>query len=168
MSRLRAIPVWARWLLTIIAYLIAAAVVIAVIHGGGSTGRPAQAEADAEAEANREGRIAIAEDEAPHHASLRPGAGAATALERAIAADVGARISQHDLTGPLQGVHCVTSGAPLGSRTPFRCTVHSAGLSYTFVAVADEATSELTWCKLDSPPTPGAPLEVPASSSCRA
>lgn len=165
---LRALPLWARWVLTVLAYALVAVAIVVIVHDVNTSSNASRSEADAEAEANREGQIAIRQDEAPHVAALGADVSAQTALQRAIATDARARVVHGQLTGPLQSVRCVPAGVAHDRRRPFRCTVESAGNPYPFVAVADQRTKQLTWCKVDPPPTPGAPLEVPVSASCRA
>jgi hypothetical protein len=163
-------PLWARWVMTIVAFAIAIAVIAIVARsgGGGSAGGASPSEeALAVAEANSEGRTAIAEDEAPHTSRLRPGAALEAALQRAIAGDVAGRIRTGQLTGPLQGVRCRASGPVNAGRRPYGCTVLSAGIRYQFVAVADQRALLLTWCKVDPPPAAEDPLEVPVSPRCR-
>ena len=163
-------PLWARWVLTILGFaVLIVAIAIFVRHVNHESSASRTESATAEEEANREAEIVIAEDQAPHTAALHPGSGLTTrtALERAIAGDVHARIDDGQLTGPLQYMHCRASGASRGGREPFRCTVRSAGIAYPFLAVADERQGELTWCKVDPPPAPGA-TEAPVSSRCRA
>ncbi|HTW42685.1 MAG TPA: hypothetical protein VMD79_10260 [Solirubrobacteraceae bacterium] len=172
LSWFRALPLRTRWLLTIVVYaaVIAAIVIVVRDDGGGSegSGGSAHAEAAANAQANRVGRVAIAQDEAPHSARLAPGVPLRVALERAISADVRRRVVHGELTGPLQGVSCGAPAPAVAGRRQLSCTARSAGLNYPFVGVADERTEELTWCKIDPPAQPGAPLEVPVSPRCRA
>jgi hypothetical protein len=177
-------PLWARWVLTILGFAVLVVVIAIVVHKVNHESTAPTAESvTAEKEANREAEIVIAQDQEPHTAALRApatgseGSGSAsgsasatrTALERAIAGDVNARIDDGALTGPLQSIRCQTSGAASGGRQPFRCTVRSAGITYPFLAVANERRGELTltWCKVDPPPTPGA-TEAPVSPRCRA
>jgi hypothetical protein len=160
-------PLWARWVITIVVFAIAITAIAIIARSGGS-GDSQQSEFDATLEANREGRIAIAQDEAPHVAALASGVSAQAALERSIASDVHERIHHGALTGPLQSVRCRESGPQDGGRHPFRCTVRSAGITYPFVGVLAERTMELTWCKVDPPPVANASLEVPVSARCRA
>lgn len=165
-------PLWARWLLTILAFVVLIVAVGVLVRsagsGGGGISGSARSEAAAEAEANREGQIVVAQDQAPHVAPLRSGVAAQVALTRAIATDVNNRIEHGALTGPLQSVHCRASGSPHAGRRPFRCTVRSAGIAYPFLGVLDERARELTWCKVDPSPVANAPLEVPVSPRCRA
>lgn len=174
-QRLRSIlhpPLWARWTITIVAFAVGITVVIVVNDSAGGSSTPSRSEAAAQAAANREGEIAIKQDEAPHEAPLSPaaatGAAAGGALERAIAADVRHRVQHGELTGPLQSVRCKSSAAARSDRTPFSCEVRSAGIDYEFVGVADARTARLTWCKVDPPTTTGESLEVPVSARCRA
>jgi hypothetical protein len=171
LQRFRSLPLRTRWLITLVGYaLVIAAIALVVrgVNGGGGSGGPSASEAAAVAEANRVGRIAITQDEAPHSSSLAPGVPAQVALEHAVGADVRERIAHGQLTGPLQSVSCELSGPAHAGGRQLTCTVRSAGLSYPFVGVADARTRELTWCKVDPPPVANAPLEVPVSPRCRA
>jgi hypothetical protein len=160
-------PLWARWLLTIFAFavLTVAAVVFVHAHSEG-TSAPTKSEREAEVEANREGNVVIEEDQAPHAARLSAGVATLAALERAISGDAHGRIQAGNLTGPFQSVHCEAKGAA-GANRAFRCTVHAAGVAYPYLAVLNERTRQLIWCKVDPPPVSGA-SEVPVSARCRA
>ena len=161
----RRLPLWARWALAIVvAMAVTAGIAIAIDRAGPP---PSESEAGAEAEVTRAADIAIAEDEAPHLASLSPGSASASALEGAIARDIHRRIADGQLTGPLQSVACRAVGAGSAGREPYRCTVRSAGIAYPFLAVVDERRQRLAWCKVDRPPVVDGP-EIPISASCRA
>jgi hypothetical protein len=164
----RALPLWLRWVLILAFYAVVIALIVVAVSGGGSGKTGLSSEAKAENEANREGRLAIAQDEAPHTAPLSAPADALAELERAVTANVRARIAHGELTGPFQSVRCQSSGAAQGGRSPFSCTARSAGIAYPFVAVADPRARVLTYCKVDPPPVANEPLEVPVSASCRA
>ena len=161
------LPLWARWLVAILVYLVAIAVVVIVVHSLASegSGSARKAEVSAVNEANRVGKLAIAQDEAPHTARAPVGAQAGAALQGVIAADVKRRIGHGELTGPLQSVSCVRSGSALAGALPFRCTAKGAAIDYEFRAVAG-ASGQLTWCKLDVAPEGDAALEVPLSPRC--
>jgi hypothetical protein len=160
-------PLWARWLLTILAFavLIFAAVVVVRNYSEGSSA-PTKSEREAEVEANREGNIVVEQDQAPHTAPLRSGVPTRVALERAITADARRRIQSGELTGPLQSVRCGPSGSSHAGRRAVHCAVRSAGVTYPFLAVLDEPAHRLTWCKVD-PPANGA-TAIPVSARCRA
>ncbi len=160
----RRLPLWARWLTTICVYVVVVGAVVLVVHDLASerSGAGTKAEASAQAEADKEGQVAIAEDQAPHSAPLARGVPVIESLQRAIAGDVRARIVHGELTGPLQGVHC----ASRARTTTFSCTVTSAGIGYEFRAAANAKNATVTWCKVDKAPEGDAALEVPVSPSC--
>ncbi len=170
-QRYRALPLWGRWLVTIVVYGVAIAAVVIVIRGGvsgGGGGVTTQSEAKAEAQANHEAQIVIEEDQGPHVATWRSHTPAPIALKDAITGDVNARIATQQLTGPLQSVHCAPSGAASTGRVAYRCTVTTAGIAYPFLAVADRHAGRLTWCKVDPPPSFGGSTTIPISSRCKA
>jgi hypothetical protein len=161
-------PLWARWAAAIVVAIAVIAGVVIAVNRAGPEG-VAASEGGAEAEVSREADIAITEDQAPHMADLRSGAAAGSALKQAIAVDVRQRISKSLLSGPLQAVSCSQAGATIAGRAPYHCTVRSAGISYLFLAVVDEHSRRLTWCKLDAPPAGvRSGPEIPISASCRA
>jgi hypothetical protein len=159
-------PLWARWLLTLLAFALLIVAIRIVVHK--SVTATAESSPTAEAEANRVGELVLASDEAPHSSPLRAGAPVGSALQSAIAADVRSRIRHGELTGPLQSVRCAPSGQPRAGRRPFGCTVRSAGITYPFLGVADERARTLTWCKRDPAPTSSGPPTAQVSSRCRA
>lgn len=162
---LRRVPLWARWLLTILAFVVLILVGRGFVHNSEGASGPTSAERKAEVEANREGDIVVEEDQAPHTAPLRSGVPTRVALEGAIAADVRKRVREGELTGPFQSVRCASSGVPRAGRQAFDCTVRSNDIAYPFVAVLDEQAHQLTWCKVD-PPANGA-TAIPVSAHCR-
>jgi hypothetical protein len=166
MLAVRRTPLWARWLLTILAFVVLILVGRSVLRNSEGASGPTTSERQAEVEANREGDIVVEQDQAPHTAPLRDGVPRRVALEHEIAADARSRVQGGELTGPFQSVRCAASGSPRGGRQAFRCTVHSAGIVYAFVAVLDAPTHQLTWCKVD-PPANGA-TALPLSARCRA
>jgi hypothetical protein len=159
-------PLWARWLLTLLAFAL---LILAIrIVANKSVNSTAESSPTAEAEANRVGELVVATDEAPHSSQLHLGTPAVAALQRAVAADVRDRVRHGELTGPLRSVRCTPSGRTRAGRRPFSCTVVSAGITYTFAGVADVRARTLTWCKQDPAPTNGGSPAAPISSRCRA
>jgi len=159
---LRGIPLWARWLGTLLAFALLIFAIHTVVRTSG-----ASSEASPEAEINRVSEIVIAQDQSPHTAPLLPGDRARSGLQSAIAADVRDRIRREELTGPLQSVRCAPSGPPQAGRRPYICTVRSAAIDFSFLGVVDERAGTLTWCKRDPPPASNAPPTAPISSRCR-
>jgi hypothetical protein len=160
-------PLWVRWVLTILGLAVLILVIRIVLHNGESSSGPSQSERVSEVEANREGQLVVEGDQAPHSSPLPSGIPMRVALERAIARDARNRIGAGELTGPLQRVRCGPAGSPRARRRAFRCSARAAGIAYPFLGVLDEATRQLTWCKVDPPPAGGAPA-VPVSPRCRA
>lgn len=155
---------WGRWLLAaVVAASLLFGLVLAVHRAGpeGST-----SEAQVEAETNRIADVAISEDEAPHSAALSPRVPAVSALDRAIGGDARSRIERGQLTGPLQSVTCRASGKSDSGRPAYHCAVRSAGVSYPFLAVADQSARRLVWCKVDEPAVAHAGPEIPLSAAC--
>lgn len=148
--------------------MVGVAVIAAIVIATNRAGPEGiAAEGSIEAEINRIADVSITEDEAPHSAGLSAASTPAPALERAIASDVRQRIAADQLTGPLQGVSCTSSGAGSAGRDPYSCTVHSAGITYPFLAVIDTSQHRLTWCKVDSAPKGESGPEIPISPSCK-
>jgi hypothetical protein len=157
---------WARW---VFAAVVAAAIIVAIVLAVHRAGPENTNEESVEGETNRIADIAITEDEAPHTATLSAGT-PTSALARAIGEDVRNRISDGQLTGPLQSVAC-QAGSASGARperVPYTCIVRSAGIKYTFLAIVEEADKRLTWCKVDPSATVKAGPEVPISPRCEA
>ena len=156
---------WARWLLASAVAIAAIVGIVIAFNRAGPDG--ATSEAGGEIEANRIADIAISEDQAPHFATLATGANVVVSLEHAIGADVRQRISDQQLTGPLSSVTCKLAGAARSGRRPYDCTVRSNSASFPFLAVVEEATGKLAWCKVDPSPVKGAGPEELLSASCR-
>jgi hypothetical protein len=116
-------------------------------------------------EADRQARIAIAQDQAPRNAPLRRGAIPRVALERAIADDVRNRVRRGQLRGPAQGARCGSPRAGRPRRQAFDCTARAGEIRYPFLGVVDVSARRLTWCKRVLPDvvTP----DVPVSRRCR-
>lgn len=160
-------PLWARWLLTILAFAALTVAIVIAIHAVNDSGASAS-ERSAALEADREGQIVIAEDQAPHTSPLPSGAPARVALQRVIAIDMRNLIRHGALTGPLQGVSCTPAGQRQSGRQAFHCTARAAAIVYPVLGVVDEHTRQLTWCKVDPSPVSNGPQEVPVSPRCRA
>jgi hypothetical protein len=158
-------PLWARWALAaLVGVALLAGIVIATKRAGPEG---IAAEGSIEAEVNRIADVSITEDEAPHFAGLSVGSAPTSALEQAIANDVRQRIAANQITGPLQSVTCLASGSGSAGRDPYSCTVHSAGITYPFLAVVNERRRRLTWCKVDPSPKAEPGPEILISSSCK-
>lgn len=158
-----ALPLWLRWVLTLLVFGALAVVGLSAVQGGGGS---AQDEAAAPLEANRAARTVIVRDQAPRSAALPAGVAPKLALERAIRADVRGRVRRDRLTGPAQSVRCSPAPPAPPGRRPFRCGAKADGIRYPFRGVVDLRTGRMTWCKFD--PVPSGEVPVPLSPRCKA
>lgn len=162
MTRLRGMPLWLRWLLTVAGFGAAAIVLIIVV---GSSGNSSDGNAAALLRAGERVRRGVLHDQAPHSSKLPAGVPPAVGLERAIAADVRGRVRRKELAGPTRGVSCTAVDSRRGSRRSYRCTARAGAVRYPFFAIADLRARRLTWCKFDQIPVgEGA---VPLSLRCK-
>lgn len=157
-------PLWLRWVLTVLGFAALTVAAVVVVRGSGGNGGAAQR--SAQARADRLGRIVLASDQAPRGASLSGRQAPRLALERVIVADMRQRIRRSELSGPLQGVRCQRAARSPDGRRAFRCTVRAGGVPYPFLGVVDLRGRRVTWCKHD--PGPTAASEIPVSPRCRA
>ncbi len=163
----RAPPLWLRWVVTAMAFAGAIVAVVLIVHAvnkvdpgtGGGAASPAELES-----ANRETRIVVTADQAPHTAALRGGSSPRAAITTAVTADMRSRIASRRLDGPLDRSGCTQTGVR-GATLAFRCSVVAADVTYPFVGVVDQDAKRTTWCKVDPAPTPGE--TIPVSTRCR-
>lgn len=157
-------PLWARWAISIgTGLIVLLALVLFVEHN--SNNSEATQSPGAVARADREAEVVVAQDQAPHVATLTPGAGARPAMVKAVRADMTGLIDNATIEGPLTRVACSGAGAHAG-RLAFHCTAVAAGVNYPFLGVVDPGAHRLTYCKRDAPPVPT--LSIPVSRRCRA
>ena len=157
------VPLWARWAISLGAgAIVLLALVLLVEHNSNSseaTQNPA-----AVARANREAEVVVAHDQSPHVVRLTDGAGARTALTRAVRAEMTAMINAGTIEGPLTRTTCSRS-AGHAERLAFRCTAVAADVNYPFLGVVDVRARRLTYCKRDEPPVPS--MSIPVSRRCQ-
>jgi hypothetical protein len=159
-------PLWARWLLTLLGFLVLILAIVVGVHAANDSSE--SSERTAALKAARESQILVEQDQAPHTAPLSPGTSTQPALQREIGADMANLIHSGQLPGPLYDVRCTPAGTDHSAHQAFNCTAQADGIPYPFVGVADTHARQLTWCKVDSPPVSGGPQEVPVSPRCRA
>jgi hypothetical protein len=154
-------PMWARWVLSFgVAALLAVGLIVFVNHHNGNG--LASESPKATERANREARIVVSQDQAPHVVRLAAGVSRA-AVDQAIRHDMTVRIGKGQAGAPLQHVRCTATGNR-ASATGYRCRATAAGVGYPYQAVADRATRKLTFCKHDAPPVPS--MNIPVSRRC--
>jgi hypothetical protein len=159
------IALWQRFALAgVVTVALLAALVVYVNNN--NTDSPKSTNPASDVEANREAEILVAQDQAPHTASLPGTATAAQTAARVVQASMKRRIARGELAGPLQRTSCRVAGRQTGSRRAFNCTAVAASVSYPFVGVIDRRERRITYCKRDPPPAPSD--DVAVSPSCRA
>ena len=157
---------WARWLLTILAFVVLILVGRGFVHDSEGASGPTNAERTAEVEANREGDIVVEEDQAPHAATLRLACHADSPSKMRSLQTRATGFRAENSADRFRACAATTAGSPSGGRQAFHCTVRSSDIAYRFLAVFDAQTHQLTWCKVD-PPANGA-TAIPVSARCRA
>lgn len=161
----RTLPLWLQWVLP---FSVAGAIVLAlVIWVNAETNTPAQANYNspaAVAEQNREDTILVREQQAPHHARLRPGQRAAAALRGSIVAWMSGQINRGSIDGPIRHSSCSPAGGTT-ERLVFHCAVTASAqmVTYPFDGVVETAGA-ITWCQRVAPPVPS--MNIPVSKRC--
>jgi hypothetical protein len=120
---------------------------------------------NAQANVNREGDIVVKQDQAPRVVALAAGAAPASAIARAVRADISKQVDQGFVNGPIERTTC-TALKPHGSTVPFKCTVRAAHIGYPFLGVVDATAKRITYCKQDPAPIPS--QTIPVSRRCTA
>lgn len=166
LTDVRRLPLWLRWVLTLLIFGALAVAVLTAIQSSGGSGDSLQREAAALIRANRATRMLVIKDQAPRSSALPRGVTPQRALERAIGADVRNRVSRNQLEGPVLGVRCISTNRERADRHRFRCTASAGGIGYPFRGVVNVRAQRLTWCKFD--PVPPGQRPVPLSPRCEA
>jgi hypothetical protein len=164
-------PGWRQWALALGgAAVFIVALIVFVNREDATANQPAGVTTPAAiAEQNREARIVVGEDQAPHVMRLRghgPPAGvglAAGALRDAVVAYMRRQVASGAIAGPVMRSGCTPSGAS-GSRRAFHCVVEAGNVNYPFLGVVDLASRQVTYCKRDAPPVPS--MNIPVSRRC--
>jgi hypothetical protein len=157
-------PLWARWALSLGTGLILLVALVLFVQHNNNNSEATQSPA-AVARANREARVVVASDQAPHVVTLKPGSGARGGLVAAVRTGMTAMINRGIIEGPVQRAACTPTGGRAG-RVTFRCAAVAAGVTYPFLGVVDVGRRQVTYCKRDAPPVPS--LNIPVSRRCLA
>jgi hypothetical protein len=160
------LPLWQRYAVSLLVAALLVAALIIWVSGHNTDSAPTNANPAAAVRANREARVLVAQDQAPHSAVLPARLPARAGLERVLHARIAAQVRSGAIAGPLKRARCRPSGARVGLRVGFSCTVDSGSVNYPFLAAVDTARRRVTYCKRDPPPVPSE--TVPVSSDCRA
>lgn len=160
------LPLWQRYAVSVVVATGLLAGMVIWVSGHNTDSGPPNSNPAATLPANREARILISQDQAPHSAALPPGLASGPALERVLHAHIAAEIRDGAIAGPLRAAVCHPISRS-GSRIGYRCTIDSGSVNYPFLAAVDTAARRVTYCKRDPPPAPSEQA-VPVSSGCRA
>lgn len=152
-------PVWARWVLSFAVGAIVLVLLVIVVAHSNPNGLSPQNPA-AVVRANREAETLVKQDQAPRVTTAAAHASARAALERAVRADMTARLASGQITGPLQRVAC----AHAAGRSAFSCTATAADVNYDYLGVVDDGAHRVTYCRRDPPPVPSE--NIPVSPRC--
>lgn len=160
------LPGWAQWTLPfVVAGLLVAALVLFVDHEQATANQPAPVtRRSALLEQNREARILVTQDQAPHALAIARPTPSPLAIRLAVAAVMHAELKTAAIEGPLQRIGCSLAPGSTPGRLAYRCTAMSAGVLYPFSGVVEPARRRVTVCKRDLPPVPG--MNVPLSPRC--
>jgi hypothetical protein len=157
-------PLWMQFVLALgVAGLLLLALVIYVNdHNSSAEDEAAVNNPKVLVQENREARVIVGEDQAPHTAKLGAGSPAA-GLRRALLAYMSHQIAIGTLGGPISGSSCHPAGGD-PARMLYRCTVSAASVSYPFDGVVQPSARIVTYCKVDPPPV--ASMRIPVSARC--
>lgn len=158
-------PLRLQWVLSIVVVVAAIVALVRFVHSNTASQLTTESAAGL-AQENRESEILVAQDQAPHTVRLPAHTAAATAVNRAVRADMTRLIHERTLDGPLQHSSCAPTGPARKPGRTFSCTVSAAGISYPFVGVVNVRARTIVICKRD--PAPVASQNVPLSPDCTA
>jgi hypothetical protein len=162
------LPTWAQWGVPLgVAAVLVVALIVVVDHAQSTANQPAPVvKASAIAEQNREARILVAQDQAPHSFRISHPTPPARAVALAISAVMRAEVGTGVVAGPLQGTRCRPLGhGGLPGSLAFACTAEVGNVRYPFRGVVGAGSRRVTVCKQDLAPVPG--MSVPLSRRCR-
>lgn len=167
-SGFRSLPLWLQWALPFsVAAILVVALVVFVHHETNDTPQIAMvSNPKAVAEENREDRILVQQQQAPHVVKLKAGQSPSAALRLAVVAYMTHQISVGAMDGPVTRSSCVTSAGGTGSRELFHCdvTASAQSVTYPFDGVVQPSAGVITYCQRVAPPVPS--MNVPVSRRC--
>jgi hypothetical protein len=155
-----------QWLIPFaVAAVVVLALVLIVHHETNSVPQIASINPNAVREQSREDTILVEQQQAPHHAVLKAGTSAVSALRSSITTWMTHQISLGNMNGPIKKLSCRTTAGSTAGRQVYRCALTaSAALTYPFDGVIQRSTGAITWCQRVAPPVPS--MNVPVSRSC--
>lgn len=161
-------PGWRTWVLALGgAAVFIVALIVFVNRENQTANQPAGVSSQAAvAEQNREARIIVGRDQAPHVVALTGHVAAGSALRTAVIGYMKRQIASGSIDGPVMRSGCTPtpSAGSSSTRLAFRCNVEAASVNYPFLGVVDTASKQVTYCKRDAPPVPS--MNIPVSPRC--
>ena len=115
-------------------------------------------------EQNREDRVIVRQQQAPHVAKLMPGVSAIAGLRAAVVRYMDVQIEHGAMAGPVRRSECRFVSGGTSARQLLRCEVTAAGVTYPFLGVAQPSLGVATYCQRVAPPIPS--MDVPVSKRC--
>lgn len=159
-------PGWRTWVLSLaVTAAIVVAVIVFVTDEDKTANQPAAVTSKAAiVEQNREARIIVDREQAPHEVALRAHATPRAAIRAAVVRYMNGQIATHTIDGPVTGSRCASTKTSPRARLAFRCDVVAASVNYPFFGVVDTTARRVTYCKYDPPPVPS--MKIPVSRRC--
>lgn len=155
-----------QWIASLsVAAILLTALVVFVDRGNRAANQPAAPISKAAVtEENREARILVTEDQAPHVASLPHAIATAAGVAATVRASIAGEIQRSEIVGPIERSYCRKARGSSPGRLVYGCTVEAADVNYPFDAVVTAASRRVTYCKRDLPPVPS--MNIPVSARC--
>lgn len=162
-SRFPRPPLWVQWILSLAVGAAALVALVMFVTANAGNYSVAKLVPSAVKRANQEAEVLTMQDQAPHLIAVSSAADPRGALLLAIRSDMNRKISQGQVSGPLQRSSCKRSGGS-ASAPAYACVATAASVNYLYVGVIHVGAGKLVWCRHDEPPVPGQP--VPLDPSC--
>ena len=116
------------------------------------------------AEQNREDRIHVRQQQAPHVVKLKPGVTPSDGLHTAVVGYMTKQIDDGAMDGPINRASCRSVRGGTTARQVLRCDVTAADVNYPFDGVVQPAAGVITYCQRVTPPVPS--MNIPVSKRC--
>lgn len=116
------------------------------------------------AEQNREDRIHVRQQQAPHVVKLKPGVTPSDGARAAVVGYMTHQIDDGAMDGPINRASCRSVTGGTTARQVLRCDVTASNVNYPFDGVVQPATGVITYCQRVTPPVPS--MNIPVSKRC--
>jgi hypothetical protein len=149
--------------------VLAALVIYVNAHSRQAEGLPAAPNKSQAAQTQKEDRIVVQQQQAPHVVKFAQATPTLTAAARAVEGYMRNQTARDLISGPVVGpAHCTAGGGP-AQRLLFHCQIKAGPsgqvLLYPFQGVVAPGARRVTYCQVITPPYPLS--DVPLSAACR-